>query len=220
MRNLIYIFLLFWAGPAAAQLPAFRGSATLDSGPDPVVSCQQQATPFSYTIHLDANFKTTQVVRDTVLPTFVVTRVAPSCGTATVGTKGSNKGKVTWKLTKCDTTLSQHLRVSLMTAQKPGQTAQDTPFFAPRFCGPLFLHEAAVLTDTKGKELSELSNQLAVAACIADGTDGCIDADSDAWSISCGDCNDTDPSINWDQPEKCGDSKDNNCNMQIDEQCL
>lgn len=47
----------------------------------------------------------------------------------------------------------------------------------------------------------------------------CSDFDRDGQTTCAGDCNDNDASIYSGAPEICGDAKDNNCNMQVDEGC-
>jgi hypothetical protein len=52
-----------------------------------------------------------------------------------------------------------------------------------------------------------------------DATPTCPDVDKDGQTTCAGDCNDNDPGIYRGAPEICGDGKDNNCNMQVDEGC-
>ena len=47
----------------------------------------------------------------------------------------------------------------------------------------------------------------------------CVDLDGDGQTTCAGDCNDNDGSVYTGAPEICGDGKDNNCNMQVDEGC-
>ncbi|MBN1382319.1 MAG: putative metal-binding motif-containing protein [Deltaproteobacteria bacterium] len=46
-----------------------------------------------------------------------------------------------------------------------------------------------------------------------------VDWDGDGFSEFTGDCDETDPNINPDQPEICNDEIDNNCDGEIDEGC-
>jgi len=47
-----------------------------------------------------------------------------------------------------------------------------------------------------------------------------VDDDKDGYTENGGDCDDTKPRVNPDAPERCGDAIDNNCDGQVDEDCL
>lgn len=203
---------------ANAQLSAFPGSKTLNSGPDPVGLGKATSTTFVYTITLNANnFDNTKDVEDVVPAEFDVTGLVASCGSAVSAEVNKPGDKlrpdvITWNLDGCDGTTSQTLTVSLQTDQNPGHGKRDIAFFEPTSCGPLSLNDGAVVIDpATGDPLTGPSNSLTVATCPLEGDAGCVDADNDGWSVACGDTVDNDITVFPGAPELC-DGKDNDLN--------
>jgi hypothetical protein len=203
------------------KLPDFPGSKILSSGPNPVHMMKTESSTYVYEIILNANFDNTKGVFDAVPSLFTVTDVQGTCGATTFF--ADDRLRVTdivWDLVDCENDSSQSLTVTVVTSQKPG-SPKKPPTYEPKACGPFYLNAGAYLIDpvTLNAE-SKLSNSLFVAACLNESDMiGCVDEDNDGWTYDCGDCDDSDSTINPDAPEVCGDGVDNNCNAQIDEGC-
>jgi hypothetical protein len=171
---------------------------------------------------LDANFDKTKNVADEVSSLFRVVDVYGTCGRAHHFTdKRTKVTDIIWNLKKCDNGISQSLTVAVKTTRKTGST-KKAPLFRPESCGPVYVNDGALLINRATfKPKSEPSNALLVATCLNESDAiGCVDKDNDGWTPDCGDCDDSDPTVNPGAGEVCGDGIDNNCNGQIDEGCL
>ena len=137
-----------------------------------------------------------------------------SCGSVTILEKNKPGDKlrpdhVEWDLTGCSG--AQSLMICMSTDQNPGHGKRQITFFEPTSCGPLVLNDGASFDE------ETFSESLVVATCEDEmDTGGCVDGDSDGWSIDCNDCNDADSAINPDATEVCDDNIDNDCDGDID----
>ena len=68
-------------------------------------------------------------------------------------------------------------------------------------------------------DLQKIVYALQVQAGVRESESHLVDWDGDGFNAFSGDCDETDPNINPDQPEICGDEIDNNCDGEIDEGC-
>jgi hypothetical protein len=136
-----------------------------------------------------------------------------SCGSVTIEEKNKPGDKlrpdhVEWDLTGCSG--AQSLMICMNTDLNPGRGHQGS-YYEPTSCGPLVLNDGASFDEIT------FSESLVVASCVDEmDTGGCVDGDSDGWSIDCNDCNDADPAINPDATEVCDDNIDNDCDGDID----
>lgn len=203
----------------ALALPAAGSAGTLAAiekfgvvGPDPVGINKNATTEYSFSIRVNCPFDELGTVSDLVPAEFDVTALAPTCGTASWTEDLSGKGKsrklapdaISWNLAgdsdttdPCDCDVADAvLVVTVTTERNPGKrTGRPVTVYEPTSCGPLELNEGAELFDLEGFSVAT-SNGLAVASCL-DETDvlGCADGDDDEWSVSCGDCNDSDDTV-------------------------
>jgi hypothetical protein len=106
-----------------------------------------------------------------------------------------------------------------MMAKFYGLAKRDIDFFEPTGCGPLYLNDGAVMIDGETLESTEPSDSLFVATCLDESDPDCVNVDNDGWSVYCGDCDDSEKTINPGAEEICGDSVDNNCDGYINEGC-
>ena len=203
------------------QLSDFPGSKVLISGPNPVQMMKTEPTTYVYKIILNANIDNTKGVFDAVPSLFTVSNIQVTCGASTFFADDMLRvTDIVWDLGNCNNSTSQSLTVTMKTSQKTG-SSRKPPTYEPKSCGPLYLNKGAYLINpTTLNAESKQSNSLFVAACLnASDTIGCIDNDHDGWTYDCGDCDDSDPTINPGAQEICDDGIDNNCDGQIDEGC-
>lgn len=137
-----------------------------------------------------------------------------SCGSVTIAEKNKPGDKlrpdhVDWDLTGCSG--AQSLMICMNTDQNPGHGKRQITFFEPTSCGPLVLNDGASFDEIT------FSESLVVATCEDEmDTGGCVDGDSDGWSVDCNDCNDADPAINPDAAEICTGGVDEDCDGATD----
>jgi len=207
--------------PPPIPLSDFPGSKVLISGPNPVEMMKMEPTTYVYKIILNANFDNTKGVIDLVPLMFNVLDVNGTCGISDYFVDRKSKAtNIAWNLDECDKSTSQSITVTIETSQKP-VSPKNPSIFEPIACGPVYLNKGAYLINplTLNAE-SKPSNSLFVAACLNESDIiGCVDNDNDGWTYDCGDCDDSDPTINPGAQEVCGDGIDNNCNSRIDEGC-
>jgi len=217
---------------AAFLLPSESFGASLTksvvSGSEPVGLSKSTSSPYLFSISLGAPFDPAGTVIDRLPAELDVVELTPSCGAASAVAAEHPKEKsrklepdtVTWDLdggTPCSGASDATLTVTAETVRNAGRRRQrPRDVFEPTTCGPLTLNEGASLVAVDGSKLA-FSNSLAVATCLAEGdAAGCIDADGDGWSVSCGDCDDDDPATHPGAEEIC-DGRDNDCNGQVDD---
>jgi len=207
--------------PPPGQLLEFPGSKVLISGPNPVEMMKMESTTYVYKIILNANFDSTKGVIDVVPRLFNVLDVNGTCGTSDYF-EDAHRGitNIAWNLGECDNSISQSITITIETSQKTG-SPKKPPTFEPKACGPVYLNEGAYLINPLALYAeSKESNSLYVAACLNESDIiGCADNDNDGWTFDCGDCDDSDPTINPGAQEVCDDGTDNNCDGQVDEGC-
>jgi hypothetical protein len=188
----------------------------------------------------------TKDVVDVVPAEFDVMSVVPTCGaveTYEPRKKGSgfffslmrptlNPDVIVWDLDcsdhpsdciACDGATEQTLTVRIGTDLNPGHAYHPlknrTAIYEPTQCGPLIINDGAVLVGSDEDEVVyEPSNSLVVATCLNEGSEDCVDADGDGWSVDCGDYDtcDENPDVNPGVLEICNDGIDNNCNGSTD----
>ena len=200
---------------AHAQVP-FPGEKILVSETNPVGMGKADTTSFTYRIDLTSADAAKDIL-DVVPAEFDVIAVAPTCGTATFAEKKKPGDKlrpdhIVWLLNgDSDTTDpctgdAASLTVDIMTDLNPGHGKRGISFYEPTECGPLYLNDGAVMVDPVTEEETDPSNAIFVAACVDELLGDCTDADSDGWSVDCGDCNDGDPAVNPGSGETCDDA--------------
>ena len=220
--------ILCLAYGAALFADDFPGSLSLMSGPNPVGLGKGSSAMFVYRITLSPGFDNNSYVQDVLPAEFDVIGLAPSCGSAASAEVSSQNEKdgyqmrpdlIKWSLVGCDNATFQTLTITVGTVPNPGHLKRNIYFYEPTACGPLQLDEGAVLFDAQtGQRLTDASDTLLVATCRDENDPGCNDTDGDGWSVSCGDCLDSNPEAYPGATETC-DGIDNNCDGIVDEDC-
>jgi hypothetical protein len=220
--------ILCLAYGAALFADDFPGSLSLMSGPNPVGLGKGSSAMFVYRITLSPGFDNNSYVQDVLPAEFDVIGLAPSCGSAASAEVSSQNEKdgyqmrpdlIKWSLVGCDNATFQTLTITVGTVPNPGHLKRNIYFYEPTACGPLQLDEGAVLFDAQtGQRLTDASDTLLVATCRDENDPGCNDTDGDGWSVSCGDCLDSNPEAYPGATETC-DGIDNNCDGIVDEGC-
>ena len=233
----------------AQEFPGEKAFSSDNVGTDPIGIGKVDPTIYKFDIILyEEGFDNSKDVLDVVPAEFdVIEEIIPPCGAVETYEPRKNKKKngllfnlmrpklnpdfILWNLdcsdhdgacTACGN-VEQTLTVSIETDLNPGHAwpprKSRTPIYEPTECGPLVINEGAVLIGSDDEEVEyEPSNALVVATCLVE--EGCIDDDGDGWSVDCGDCDDDNAEINPGATEVCDGGVDNDCDEEIDENCL